>query len=116
MATIKLAVVSIIINSSYVLIITTPSTRLEAGGERPPSCPGKHIMLSFFATNEGGDFFYFSAYIPMTFPISTISLASVNSNRTFPSPLKYISSSLSKSNTPAVSTEKTLIFEYGKDV
>ena len=45
MATIKPAVVSIIINSSYVLISTTPSTRLEAGGERPPSCLGKYIIL-----------------------------------------------------------------------
>ena len=44
MATIKPAVVSIIINSLYVLISTTPSTRLEAGGKRPPSCLGKHIL------------------------------------------------------------------------
>ena len=44
MATIKPAVVSIIINSSYVLISTTPSTRLEAGGKRPPSCLGKYII------------------------------------------------------------------------
>ena len=50
MAIIKLAVVSIIINSSYVLIITTPSARLEAGGKRPPSCLGKHIIFSIIRT------------------------------------------------------------------
>lgn len=42
-------------------------------------------------------------------------LLPVNSNLTLPRPLKYISSSLSISNTPAVSTEKAVILEYGRE-
>ena len=41
----------------------------------------------------------------------TMSLAPENSNLTMPSPLKYSSNSLSKSITPAVSTENACIFE-----
>ena len=40
----------------------------------------------------------------------------LNSNLTFPKALKYISSSLSKSNVPEVSTEYAWTFEYGSDV
>ena len=46
MAMIKLAVVRIIINSSYVLISTTPSARLGNSGMHPVGCPGKCIILS----------------------------------------------------------------------
>ena len=47
----------------------------------------------------------------ISWPIFTISLEPENSNLTFPKPLKYISNSLSISNTPAVSTENTWILE-----
>ena len=47
-ATIKRPIVSITINSSYVLMSTTPfrRTRNEMAA-RPPDCPGKHIILSW---------------------------------------------------------------------
>ena len=63
MATIRPAVVSIIINSSYVLISTTPSTRLEAGGKRPPSCLGKYIIQFLLLpplTGSRGVVYYFN--------------------------------------------------------
>lgn len=45
MAIIKLAVVRIIINSSYVLISTTPFARLRNGWNHSPSCLGKYIIV-----------------------------------------------------------------------
>ena len=47
MAIIKLAVVRIIINSSYVLIVTTPFARLRSGWYHPSSCLGKYIIVNF---------------------------------------------------------------------
>ena len=37
-------------NSSYVLIIITPSTELESGESTSPGCPDKRIMLSWCGT------------------------------------------------------------------
>ena len=46
-ATISSATVKITMNSSYVLISTTPFRKTRNGmAARPSSCPGKHIMLS----------------------------------------------------------------------
>ena len=45
-ATIRRPVVSIIMNSSYVLISFPPSARLGTGESTSPGCPGKHIILS----------------------------------------------------------------------
>jgi hypothetical protein len=50
-----------------------------------------------------------STKAPITFAISVMLVCPVNSNFTLPRPEKYSSSSASKSNAPAVSTEKATI-------
>ena len=56
MDTIKLATAMIIINSSYVLIITTPSVRPPDRVEaRPPSCLGKYIIFFNYSPAGAGE-------------------------------------------------------------
>ena len=56
MDTIKPAIAIMTMNSSYVLISTTLSARLGAGGSTSPDCLGKHIILSKFC--KGSDISY----------------------------------------------------------
>lgn len=54
---------------------------------------------------------YLRVYCEISLPICTMSDFPENSNLILPTPLKYSSSSLSRSMVPAVSTENTDIFE-----
>lgn len=46
MAIIRSAMLTIRLSFSYVLIITTPPTRLGAGGSTSPGCLGKYIIIN----------------------------------------------------------------------
>ena len=55
MATISKAMLTIKLNSSYVLIIPPLSVGLRVGGSTSPGCPGKNIIL-YFAYENGNIF------------------------------------------------------------
>ena len=71
MAMIKLAVVRIIINSSYVLIRHHPFPQdSERDGSTSPGCPGKYIILSRYGLCGGaGAVFSFDKLFPTLYNI-----------------------------------------------
>ena len=70
-ATIKLAVARITMNSSYVLIsIIFPVKTQDGWHARPPGCPGKYIILSRRGLCGGaGAVFSFDKKVQMTYNI-----------------------------------------------